>query len=174
MTHKNTSREYAFLMVEYETPPFIKDLQNKIKEEELYTEEDDDDYGIEKESHVTLVPCLDNDADLEEIKLLLDSIEKYDIVLTDISKFECENFDVLKCAVKSEALHKTNKKITDKFETHTEYKNYQPHLTIAYLKHGMADKYLKRILDKLVHLKAKNFHFSTVDENGKDKNIRFE
>ena len=45
MKHKNTSREYAFLMIEYETPTFIKDLQNSIKKEELYTEEDNDDYG---------------------------------------------------------------------------------------------------------------------------------
>lgn len=27
MKHKNTNREYAFLMIEYETPKFIKDLQ---------------------------------------------------------------------------------------------------------------------------------------------------
>ena len=31
MKHKNTNREYAFLMIEYETPVFIKDLQNSIK-----------------------------------------------------------------------------------------------------------------------------------------------
>ena len=37
----------------------------------------------------------------------------------------------------------------------------------------MADKYTKNILDKLVHLKPKNFHFSYV-ENGKDKDIRFD
>ena len=48
MKHKNTNREYAFLMIEYETPKFIKDLQNSIKKEELYTEEDNDDYGLEK------------------------------------------------------------------------------------------------------------------------------
>lgn len=68
MKHKNTSREYAFLMIEYETPVFIKDLQNSIKKEELYTEKDSDDYGLEKESHVTVVPCLDNDINLEELK----------------------------------------------------------------------------------------------------------
>ncbi len=41
------------------------------------------------------------------------------------------------------------------------------------MQHGMADKYTKNILDKLVHLKPKNFHFSYV-ENGKDKDIRFD
>ena len=173
MKHKNTNREYAFLMVDYETPSIIKDLQKKIPSRELYTEEDNEDYGLEKQSHVTLVPCLDNDIDIDKLKSYLKPIDDYDIVLTDISKFECEEFDVLKCAVKSKALKDTNKEIVDKFETHSEYKDYNPHMTIAYMKKGMADKYLKKILDKLILLKAKNFNFSYFDGN-KDKNITFD
>lgn len=173
MKHKNTNREYAFLMVDYETPSIIKDLQKKIPSRELYTEEDNEDYGLEKQSHVTLVPCLDNDIDIDKLKSYLKPINEYDIVLTDISKFECEKFDVLKCAVKSKALKDTNKEIVDKFETHSEYKDYNPHMTIAYMKKGMADKYLKKILDKLILLKAKNFNFSYFDDD-KDKNITFD
>jgi len=174
MKHKNTSREYAFLMIDYEKPSFISDLQDKIKKEELYTEEGNDDYGLEKEAHVTLVPCLDNDVDLNELKTYLDDISAYDIILTDISKFECDDFDVLKCAAKSKKLVSTNKKIVKDFETHSEYKDYTPHLTIAYMKRGMADKYLKKILPKLIYIKPKNFHFSYIDENGKEKDIKFE
>ena len=173
MKHKNTNREYAFLMVDYETPSIIKDLQKKIPSRELYTEENNEDYGLEKQSHVTLVPCLDNDIDIDKMKSYLKPINEYDIVLTDISKFECEKFDVLKCAVKSKALKDTNKEIVDKFETHSEYKDYNPHMTIAYMKKGMADKYLKKILDKLILLKAKNFNFSYFDGD-KDKNITFD
>jgi len=173
MKHKNTNREYAFLMVDYETPSIIKNLQKKIPSRELYTEEDNEDYGLEKQSHVTLVPCLDNDIDIDKLKSYLKPINEYDIVLTDISKFECEKFDVLKCAVKSKALKDTNKEIVDKFETHSEYKDYNPHMTIAYMKKGMADKYLKKILDKLILLKAKNFNFSYFDGD-KDKNITFD
>ena len=173
MKHKNTNREYAFLMVDYETPSIIKDLQKKIPSRELYTDEDNEDYGLEKQSHVTLVPCLDNDIDIDKLKSYLKPINEYNIVLTDISKFECEEFDVLKCAVKSKALKDTNKEIVDKFETHSEYKDYNPHMTIAYMKKGMADKYLKKILDKLILLKAKNFNFSYFDGN-KDKNITFD
>lgn len=173
MKHKNTNREYAFLMIEYEMPEFIKDIQDKISPEELYYEDGNDDYGIEIESHVTLVPCLDNDINIDELKKYLEKIGKYEIMLSDISKFECENFDVLKCNVMSDILKKTNKAIVDNFDTHSEYKVYQPHLTIAYMKKGMADKYTKDILDKLIYLKPKNFHFSYV-ENGKEKDIRFD
>lgn len=175
MRHKdNTTRKYAFLMVDYETNSFIEGIQDKIKKDELYIEEDNNDYGLEKESHVTIVPCLDNDVDLDKLKTYLDELSKYDIVLTDLSKFECDKFDVLKCSVKSNELHKTNAKIVKDFDTHSEYKEYQPHLTIAYMKHGMADKYLEKILPKLIHLKPKKFHFSYVDENGKEKQVKFE
>lgn len=173
MKHKNTSREYAFLMIDYEGNDFIEKIQSKIKKEHLYTEEDNDDYGIEKNPHVTLVPCLNNDVDVNKLKTYLDDISEYDIILTDLSKFECENFDVLKCAVKSNKLIETNKKIVKDFETHSEYKDYTPHLTIAYMKHGMADKYTENILPKLIHLKPKNFHFSYVDENNEEKDLKF-
>jgi len=174
MKHKTTNREHAFLMIDYENDPFIEDLQKKIKKDELYIEDDNNDYGLETNAHVTLVPCLDNDVDLEKLKTYLEDISEYDIILTDLSKFECDKFDVLKCSVKSEKLKKTNKKIVKDFETHSEYKEYQPHLTIAYMKHGMADKYLKKILPKLIYLKPLNFHFSFVDENGKEKDVKFE
>ena len=42
------------------------------------------------------------------------------------------------------------------------------------MKQGMTDKYLKKILPKLIHLKPKNFHFSYVDKNGNEKEIKFE
>lgn len=173
MKHK-TSREYAFLMVNYKMPEFIKALQKKIKKEELYIDEDNDDYGLEKESHVTLVPCLDNDVDLDKLKTYLKDISEYDIVITNISKFECDNFDVLKCAVKSENLKKTNKEIKKDFKTHSEYDKYEPHLTIAYMKHGMADKYLTNNLPKLVHLTPTNFHFSYVDKDGNEGDVTFD
>ena len=174
MKHKTTSREYAFLMVDYISDGFIEEIQSKIKKDELYIEENNNDYGLEKEPHVTLVPCLDNDVDLEKLKTYLDDISSYDIVLTDLSKFECDKFDVLKCAVASNNLRDTNKKIVKDFETHSEYKDYIPHLTIAYMKHGMADKYLRKILPKLVRLKASKFHFSFVGKNNEEKEIRFE
>ena len=64
------AREYAFLMIDYEMPSFIKDLQNKIPNNELYfgtdEEKKDNQYGFEKESHVTLAPCLDSDVDINK------------------------------------------------------------------------------------------------------------
>lgn len=167
------SRQFAFLMIDYDTPKVIKDIQEKITDDELYTE-DNEDYGIEHETHVTLVPCLENDVDLDELKKMLEPLSKYKLMLNNISTFENEKFDVLKCDASSFILSDTNKKITDKFPTHSDYKEYNPHVTIAYLKKDMADKYKKDMLEPLVVLKPKRFHFSWVDSDGNEKDTYFE
>ena len=168
----NDSKKYAFLMINYETPDLIKDIHNKIKDEELYIEEDNDDYGKETESHVTLSDCLENDVNLEQLKKHLKKLDEYKIFLSDISKFECEDYDVLKCSAKSFKLEETNKEIIENFITHSEHKDYKPHMTIAYMKHGMADKYLKTDLKRLDTLTPKEFHFSWW-EDGKQKDKYF-
>ena len=165
--------KYAFLMIDYDTPELIHDIQNILPSEELYTE-DNADYGIEYETHVTLVPCLDNDVDVEELKKLLQPIDKYVLMLTNVSLFtNNENFDVLKCDANSIVLSDTNRLIKSKFPTHSEYKDYNPHVTIAYLKKGLGDKYTKEMLSPLVVLKPKSFHLSFHDENGERKQYKF-
>lgn len=167
------AREYAFLMIDYDTPEIIKDIHNKISDEEVYTEKDEE-YGIEHETHVTVVPCLDNDVNLDRIKEMLEPLEKYKLMLNNISMFtNNEKYDVLKCDANSFILKNTNKKITSKFPTHSEYKEYNPHVTIAYLKKDIGEKYTKDILSPLVVLKPKRFHFSYVDKNGDEKDIYF-
>lgn len=167
------AREYAFLMIDYDTPEIIKDIHDKISDEEVYTEKDEE-YGIEHETHVTVVPCLDNDVNLDKIKEMLEPLEKYKLMLNNISMFtNNEKYDVLKCDANSFILKNTNKKITSKFPTHSEYKEYNPHVTIAYLKKDIGEKYTKDILSPLVVLKPKRFHFSYVDKNGDEKDIYF-
>lgn len=168
------AREYAFLMIDYDTPEIIKDLHDKITKEELYTEPDNDNFGIEKDTHVTLVPCLDNDIDINELKKMLEPLDKYVLMLNNVSMFtNNEKYDVLKCDAHSMVLSDTNKKITDVFPTHSEYKEYNPHVTVAYLNKDIGSKYTQDILSPLVVLKPKRFHFSYVDDDGIEKEIFF-
>ena len=94
------------------------------------------------------------------MKPYLSNLSDYKVILTDISVFECDDYDVLKCSAQSYKLYETNEKICDKFDTHSEHKEYKPHVTIAYLKSGMAHKYAKEILSPLVVLKPTAFHYS--------------
>lgn len=160
-------RKYAFLMIDYKTPSFIKKLQDIIPKKELYFGDDgeDNDYGIEDNSHVTLAPCLDSNVDLEKLKTLLSPLNEYKCILNNISIFENEKYDVLKADVKCPNMHKTYEKIKDNFELHSDYKEYHPHMTIAYLKPSLGEKYKKKMLDKIEELTPTNFNFSNINEN---------
>lgn len=161
------AREYAFLMIDYKTPSFIKKLQDIIPEKELYfgDEEEDNDYGIEDNSHVTLAPCLDLNVDLEKLKTFLLPLNEYKCILNNISIFENDKYDVLKADVKCPNMHKTYEKIKNNFELHSDYKEYHPHMTIAYLKPSLGEKYKKKMLDKIEELTPTNFNFSNTNEN---------
>ena len=165
--------KYAYLMIDYETPSFIKDIHSQLLDNELYKEEDGDN-GLELETHVTLAPCLDNNIDLEELKKHLLPLNKYTILLNNISTFDNELYDVLKCDVQCDFLHNTNHLLKSIYPMHTEYDEYHPHLTIAYLnKGGICDRFKKDILTPLVILKPKCFNFSFYNDNDEMENIRF-
>lgn len=166
-------REYGFLMIGYDKPKFIQELQDRIPIEELYTEDGSDDYGVENETHVTLVPCMDKHLNVESLKNELNTLSDYDIVLSNVSKFENDKYDVLKCDVCSCYLTDTNKRICAKFPNFSEYDEYHPHLTIAYLKKGMADKYLQQYLTPLVILKPSKFMWSGSDKDDNDIDLEW-
>lgn len=168
--------KYAFLMVDYNMPDYIKNIQKAIPEDELYIPEDPDSkfsYGLETECHVTLAPCLDTDVDLESLKSYLKPLSEYRVMLSNVSMFENEEYDVLKCDVVCDALKNTNKSIADNFELHTEFKKYHPHMTIAYLKKGTASKYIKHVINEPVFMKPIYFSFGYFDENEEYKRITF-
>lgn len=168
-----TTPKYAFLMVEYDKPSFIEDLQRDIPESELFTSDEPyNHYGIADECHVTLVPCLDNDVNQDELIELAGDIRDYKALLTNVSIFENDEYDVLKCDAESKFLSDANKRITDRFETHSQYKDYHPHMTIAYLKKGLADKYKKDVLPALKVVEPKRFILSWY-EDGKERKRYF-
>ena len=128
-------------MIRYDMPKEIAELQSRIDRRDVY-HYGSEDYGLELDTHVTLVPCLENGIDSSLLKPYLKPLSRYKAMLVSLGKFENEKFDVLKIDVISSELFNTNKRICADFSTYTEYTEYHPHVTVAYMKKGMADKYL--------------------------------
>lgn len=169
----NNSRDYAFLMIRYNTPQAIEKVWELIDKNDLYLEEErPEDFGIEKETHVTVVPCLDNDVDIEEIKGMLSPIAKYNALFSRLSIFDNPQYDVLKVDVHCRQLNNTNSKVLNKFTSHSEYKDYHPHATVAYLKKGCGQKYLDKLTPSLYPLISREFMFS-YHKDGEEKVERF-
>ena len=168
----NPTRFYATLMIEYEEPAFIDKLQQTIAPEDLYIDEYNYYFGLETEYHVTLLPFLENDVDVKELKTYLKDISEYDTQLVDVSYFPGEVRDVLKCSVESEAIAETSHAIRNNFSNAYPYPTMIYHLTIAFLKPGCAQKYLQDHIEPIT-IKPTNFLLSYYNEEGERMQIRF-
>ena len=166
----DNGEKYAYLMIKYDMPDIIKGIQQDIREDELFTDPDNpDSYGMVGDTHLTLVACMPNDVGLDMIKSMVRPIYDYPILLMNVSTFENDRYDVLKCDAVSDVIMDTNRKICDVIPTFSEYKEYNPHVTIAYLKKGAGKRHLKEVLLPLVVMKPSYFMLSSYDEDGRQR-----
>jgi hypothetical protein len=165
---KKEGYKYGCMMLDIKLEG-IEKLHSKIKKEDIYTEDGDDSYGIEDETHITIkYGFTDKVSDHEVLDICRDS--KFgEIKFNKISLFENEKFDVLKFDINSSVLTKLNKKIS-KFPNEDKYPEYHAHSTIAYIKKGEGQKYvdmfkdtdLKGIPEKLIYSNSDNTKLSLI------------
>lgn len=153
---KDTEKRYDYgcVMLFFDFPK-IDEMHDKIDEDDIYEE---DGHGLETEPHCTLLYGL-HDEEIEDgdvFDTVLKKLDDEDIKLTlfNASLFENE-YDVLKFDVKenieddkkystdNDVLYNINKELTKKFPFTTDYPDYHPHCTIAYLNKGKGKKYVK-------------------------------
>jgi hypothetical protein len=138
--NKNTY-SYGCCMVGFQFPNLI-DIIKKIKLEDVYFE--GDAYGVEFESHVTLLYGLHSD-EIQD-NLIMDIMSKYSlktIILNEISIFQNEKYDVLKFKANNRHLQKINQELCELPHT-TSFPDYNAHCTIAYLKPGCGEQYVQK------------------------------
>lgn len=149
-----SDKEYSYgcAMLFYNFPEMGK-IQDRINKSDLYTE---DGFGLEDEPHVTLLYGFHEEVVPKQIEGI---VRKYTFAptrLNNVSLFKNESYEVLKFKAKSPNLYKCNKALK-KFNHTSSYPTYNPHMTIAYLKPGTGDKYVKRF---------KDLHFMVTPEYG--------
>ena len=117
-----------------------EEITSSISEEDLYTDEGKP--GIQDNPHVTVLYGLHEEVSLDQVKSVFEGLnERIDIKIEGIGVFENENFDVVKFnVVPIGTLQSLHDKLSE-FPNSNEYPEYEPHITIAYLKKGCGKKY---------------------------------
>lgn len=154
ITEKKQTYSYGCVMLYFNFPEINK-IHDAINPDHLYTEDADQSYGVENEPHTTLLYGLHDTVSLDEVSSVLDKYTYYTCKIHSPSLFENEKYDVLKFDVTGDNLHETNADLKE-FPFTSDYPDYHPHLTVAYLKPGMGKKYV----DMLNTAKANKFQLA--------------
>lgn len=134
------SRSFGAVMYQCNFPSWNKVL-SQINEEDLYIDESDSIFGYEYEPHLTLVYGFHGDINHQNIIRDISKFPKVELKLNKVSSFKSDKFDVLKIDVECEKLLNLRNTLLKKYDNSQDYDEYNPHITIAYLKKGVADKY---------------------------------
>jgi len=149
--------------------PEINKFHNQIDSNDLYIDEEDPSYGLEKEPHCTLLYGLHNGVTTEDIESsIIDNHFKQSFIGYNISLFDTNpEYDVLKLDVSpkrkgSAILRKTNKLLSSLPHEESPH-DFHPHMTIAYLKKGMGQKYVEKFKGTQFDLEPSYIGYSKTD-----------
>lgn len=135
------SYDYGTVMAEGR-PDCWNDVLASIDRHDVYAG-DDGTYGLENEPHVTVLYGLLPEVHPDLVCRICDAFDgPIEVSLEGVSAFtDSDDYDVLKVDVESEKLRELNKVLRN-LPYESEYTEYNPHMTIAYLKSGCAQKYM--------------------------------
>lgn len=105
-----------------------------INEQDLYVE--DNEYGLETEGHVTIRYGFLKDLNELEIRQLLQGQKPFMMEIYGLDKFDTHpNYDVAMFKVSSPVLRQLHE-ISGIYLNKSDYPDYNPHLTLAYVQKG--------------------------------------
>lgn len=140
--------DYAILEAVY-SASMIRQLQEfnlrYIDQDDLYYSNEVD--GREMNSHITLLYGIrEHRPNVPKIQQVLQNHPALNFVdWLGLTKFEAEDYDVLIIEVKSEVAETLHHDFCNLYPDNADsHPVYQPHTTLAYLKKGLADKYIKK------------------------------
>lgn len=154
---ENHKYEYGCLMLQLENNIINwDDVQSIISDEDIFEGEG---YGRETEPHTTVLFGFHEEIGTEDVKKIVaqECSGPLTISTSQISIFECPEFDVVKFDIDSDDLVKLNKLCKELPHTCT-YPDYHAHMTIAYVKKGTGQKYVRKI--NTTEMTSRTFKYS--------------
>ena len=119
-----------------------------IDGDDVYRKPYDDSYGLEDNPHVTVLYGIHEDEiDPEPIHdVIRDKMGQITVTIDEIGTFENDEYDVVKYNVPvTPELKEYRRIIEDTFPNTQTFPEYNPHVTLAYVKPGCGKKYAKKL-----------------------------
>lgn len=162
--------------------PELKDFQKKISTDDIYNKPG---FGLEIEPHLTLLYGFHyKETNSEEVFKEILKTKLPQLLLHNVSSFNNKDFDVLKFDCKQQVgkgiyskerdpLFEINKDLISNFSYTSDFPDYHPHSTIAYLNSGTAKKYIEMFKEEFFTVNPYKIVYSEPIDNG-NKTKKFE
>ena len=134
--------------------------KNIITDDMLFLDpQEPDDYGREKDPHVTIKFGLTQSYPPEQMAGFIKGTNPFFIRITGMDIFSNPRFDVVKMNIEGEELDRL-RQIFDQLPNVDKHKVYHPHMTIAYLKAGLGAKFQNRSVGKFARIPISRIVYS--------------
>ena len=141
---RNATYDFSSAQVDVPNPLAKKIIEwgNKtIDDDEIFVSDTDPNFGRENEMHVTVLYGIHSEYP-SKIKRSLKETSPVKVKLGKMTAFtNPEKFDVVVIEVISKDLETINRKLRNELPFTNKYDEYRPHVTIAYVKNGIGEKY---------------------------------
>jgi hypothetical protein len=161
LLEKKQTYDYGCAMLYFDFPE-IKELHKDIDPEHVFKDPNDPSFGLEDEPHCTLLYGLHGDVTTEQVENVLNNFKFGECKAHNASLFENEKWDVLKFDIDGDSLHDCNKELCQLPHT-TDFPDYHPHMTIAYLTPGQGKQYAEMFKDRIHEMVPKYAVYSKPD-----------
>lgn len=134
--------DYGCVMVDVPVKNW-EEITSFIDNQDLYIVENDNTYGLQDRPHLTLLYGLHKEVTSEMVEDVLKDVKPFDIEIDGVDIFENEDYDVVKFNIKKTDILQSIFDDLSKLPNSNSFKDYKPHITIAYVKKGTGKKYIK-------------------------------
>lgn len=138
---KAAAEGYKFSSTQIQLPQVLADMIRDFGRSLPAFDLCDEEGGLEEDIHVTVKYGLHTNDAADVRKALATYVGPIRVKLGKTAFFSSPDYDVLYVVVESQDLEDLNKRLSDGLENTTTHPVYQPHVTIGYLKPGLADRY---------------------------------
>lgn len=153
---KNESKKFGYVKLQLD-PVTIEEIYKMISFEDL-------DSKLLEDTHLTLLYGLHPKVTPEQVSEKLKNIEFSNVKLDNISIFNQGFREVLKFDVTGKNIIEANNALKE-LPNSSFFPDFNPHITIAYLKPGTSEKYLQQLKGKSFELKPTNVLYKDADKN---------
>ena len=168
LNEQKKEQTYGCVMLDSKISDWEEKHIGGIDPKDVYIKPYDDSYGLEDNPHVTIIYGIHEDEIDPEVvmEVIKKNMKPVTVTIDNISIFSKNEYDVVKYDVPvTDQLKEYRNKFEKTFPNTQTFPEYHPHITLAYVKPGEGQKYIKK-LDEPFEVTFGKGVYSFHDEEG--------